>query len=179
MTRTLQHRSQGNYPQLAPHHSCTCRSVLHIKHWRAVATFALNGCIHDPQRQLQKSKCAAQACIGLELEEHVPVLSEPAIKYMAKPFLLSLVLVQEVLKRPHHPLLKNVMLRHATLFSHKLLHSLRLETGPEACSKYTSPAFMSHAVFGPISLHVGFTFSGCVINVRKWVSTCVWIRMAI
>ena len=55
-----------------------------------------------------------------------------------------MVLVHDVLKWLHHPLLKYVILLHSASARHRLLHSSTLETLPGELSWYTSPALVSH-----------------------------------
>ena len=71
-----------------------------------------------------------------------------------KDFLFFLVLMHDVLKWLHHPLLKNTMLLHPTSAWHNILHSSTLDTFPGELFRYTSPAFVSQTTFLPTCTHL-------------------------
>ena len=89
----------------------------------------------------------------------VPVLlvevgPESAISLKEAAFFDFLVLVHDVLKWLHHPLLKYVMLWHSAEFWHDCLHWSKLEPFPGELSRYFSPASVSHTTPTATSPHV-------------------------
>ena len=88
---------------------------------------------------------------------------------IALPFFL--VLVHDVLKCAHHPVLKNVTLRHPAASSHDFLHSCRLDAIVEDFFRGTSPAPWLHLEFGVAGPHPQLAGGSVVVAMVVVVSS--------
>ena len=70
--------------------------------------------------------------------------------------LSTFLALHSVLKWLHHPLLQNVMLRHAAASLQDRLHASLFDTFFDDAPRYFSPAPALHAVFTNLSTHVNF-----------------------
>ena len=70
--------------------------------------------------------------------------------------------LHSVLKWLHHPLLQNVMLRHAAASSQDCLHASSFDAFFDDALRYFSPARALHAVFVDLAAHMNSPPAGAI-----------------